>query len=63
MSEIYDEDLIILLWILIPISIVVLFILCVEGLSPRWSEIASNAWLIVLIYALFVSLYGLYNTF
>ena len=44
MSEIYDEDLIILLWILIPVIIVVLFIVCVEGLSPRWSEIASNAW-------------------
>ena len=61
MSKIDDQE--ILLWMVIPIIIVALFVVFVEGLSPRWNEIASNAWFIVLIYALFVSLYGVYNSF
>jgi hypothetical protein len=43
-----DQEL--LLWILIPL-IVIIGILAVECLSPKWHEIVVNAWLIVVIYA------------
>ena len=61
MSESNDQDM--LLCLSIPIVIVVIFIICVEGLSSKWNEIASIAWLIVLIYSLIVCLYELSTSF
>lgn len=60
MSQENDQEL--LLWICIPIIVVILIILILDGTGDRWDEIANLIWIIVLMYALFMSvLYGAYQ--
>lgn len=60
MSQGNDQEL--LLWICIPIIVVILIILILDGTGDRWDEIANLIWIIVLMYALFMSvLYGAYQ--
>jgi hypothetical protein len=59
MSQGNDEEL--LLLICIPIIVVVPIILILHGSSNISDEIASLIWATVLLYALFVCLYRLYE--
>lgn len=63
LSETARQDHELLLIILIPITIVVLFIIILEGQNELCNSIAITSWVLVLWYSFFVSLYGLYLSF
>ena len=56
-----ENDLVLLLWICIPIIVVVPIILILHGTSNMHDEIGNLILVIVLLYALFMCLYGVYQ--